>query len=581
MSNVQSQWLNGHDDQDGYAIVLNTTVASGAQAFAALSALVQTADGARMTKVGAVASQVAGVETYHLLLGTEKTSLVPGTYTITLYGTPAAGGDAVLVDSFSYTVTALGSSAPSAVQTFNDVSWADPLQSTDAVWLVVNGKTASSRQVAGATIYNASALTAGSSATSIAYGQAVGSAHSASVSASQAMEPVTVNAPTGKYNVNVSVLNNNVPAGVVSAKGLYIGYNGTVAAMPLAGGQFVAELAALAAGQYAYTVYGLNAQDQQVVVGSGTYSAPGAAQADGAGRVMTELGAVTFGSTVQMGSCVEMRPIPNTNDLAFSVSLGADEVDSMAGRLQVQLSCYATGAVVDVAVSGANGAYSAHSRVLTNTSAEANQYEVKMWYVNKQGQTVIVNWFQYDPTRNWAVSGIQSSAIVARETGGRIDNGGGTLANVAGLNTGGIAGAAQTYQLELRQTGNASGGRSTDGVAAGYYAYSQYDAMGYLVTGNGADGLWHTYWVDAGGNMVASANWGFSATALLSGTSARATPWNQAPAAVLAGHPGLAPLSEPTRCSTARAGWWPASVRRSRPWPAAGRRRPKPSATSR
>ncbi|WP_207769793.1 hypothetical protein [Solimicrobium silvestre] len=593
VSNVQTQWLNGQNN-NGYNIVLNTTVTTSSPignnntaTLSGISALVQTANNPRVTEVDAVATTINGVETYSILLGDENVPLAAGTYTITLFGTPTDGNAAYAISSFNYTVSAQNSSAPSAATTFNQVAWLNPNNSTNNAYVVVDGQIqasvasvdqltpGTSIQVGGSTIYNAAAIAAGNNTASIAYAQPTGTTNSGNIASTPATQQETVNVPTGNDNVVITIASTSIPTNVVintgsttvsndveitgtggtpsdgdnlpppsngntgSTSGSGFGTGilfyyqlagatgaATMIPMELINGQLTVNLSGLAPGNYSYSVTGKDAQGNLIIISNGTYTPTSSVGA-------TQQGVLNFATTVQTTPTVETVPVANTYNLNLNFAFSTSEMATMVGGLQVQLTRYSNGSVMNVPMSiGTDGvSYNGTQQVVTDSSGIANQYEVKVWYINTQGQTVIVNWFHYNPTQNWSVSGSQSSAILEQELADTLINDGNTFYNGAGVYEGAQAVNDQTFQLALVQTYNQGGGSAGNG-ATGYYINSQYDAMGYLVAGNTADGMWHTYGVNVAGLAVASAEWGVAATPLLSGLDAVNFTWNQTPSEI-------------------------------------------------
>ncbi len=182
----------------------------------------------------------------------------------------------------------------------------------------------------------------------------------------------------------------------------------------------------------------------------------------------------------------------------------------------------------EVAMSASSGTYSATLDLTQNTS-----YDLKIYYVDSDGNEVIVDWRRIDVpaessnendgtvTRNGtskppggsrevdvgtpiSESDNYSLTVLASERDGQIGAGSAaTRAVFEGSFSGPVDPATLALIIGLTDTGGAEGGRQADGFADGtYYTEIRYNDMGIKVASNEERGLWQTYGVDANGNTV-------------------------------------------------------------------------------
>ena len=141
----------------------------------------------------------------------------------------------------------------------------------------------------------------------------------------------------------------------------------------------------------------------------------------------------------------------------------------------------------------------------TLSNLPAGQYDLEVYYVDAQGNTVIVEWQRVDAaTVNTQFSG-HSLTVQAQESDGTIaTNPQGVITVTPGLYTGALNVAALTGSLSLNlvATGNAGGSLQTDGRSTGYFSETQYNSLNYKIASNAGDGLWRTFGVDGNGNEV-------------------------------------------------------------------------------
>jgi len=158
---------------------------------------------------------------------------------------------------------------------------------------------------------------------------------------------------------------------------------------------------------------------------------------------------------------------------------------------------------VQLTSTGSSTAPNTFGTTLSNLAA--GQYDAEIYYVDAQGNTVIVAWQRIDAASvNTQFSG-HSLTVQAQESGGTIaTNPQGVITVTAGLYTGALNAAALTSSLSLKlgATGNAGGSLQTDGRGTGYFTQTQYNALNAKIASNAGDGLWRTYGVDGNGNEV-------------------------------------------------------------------------------
>jgi YD repeat-containing protein len=135
----------------------------------------------------------------------------------------------------------------------------------------------------------------------------------------------------------------------------------------------------------------------------------------------------------------------------------------------------------------------------------AGQYDLKLYYLDNQGNQVVVEWRRIDAATVSNTYTGHSLTVLAQESGGTIaTDAQGVVTLAPGVYTGALDVNALSSSLALRldATGNAGGSLKTDGRATGYFTELQYNSLDYKIASNEGDGLWRQYGVDANGNTV-------------------------------------------------------------------------------
>jgi YD repeat-containing protein len=139
----------------------------------------------------------------------------------------------------------------------------------------------------------------------------------------------------------------------------------------------------------------------------------------------------------------------------------------------------------------------------TLPSLPAGQYDLKLYYVDKQGNDVIVEWRRVNTgTATQSFAG-NSQTVVASETGSLTSDTQGFHV-VPGLFSGNVDPSilAGTLSIKAVLSGSPGGSARQDGSSAGYITTSEYDALNYKTAGLDDQGVLNSYGVDTYGNAV-------------------------------------------------------------------------------
>lgn len=129
---------------------------------------------------------------------------------------------------------------------------------------------------------------------------------------------------------------------------------------------------------------------------------------------------------------------------------------------------------------------------------QAADYDLKVSYINQDGQEVIVDWLRFNPTDDNLNASTQSVAVEQTEKGGRLA---GTTV-YAGFHTGQVSLNQISLNAAVIETDSSAGYIKRSGVDTGYYVENKYDALGNLIATNKDTGIWREYSVDAMGNQI-------------------------------------------------------------------------------
>jgi YD repeat-containing protein len=191
-------------------------------------------------------------------------------------------------------------------------------------------------------------------------------------------------------------------------------------------------------------------------------------------------------------------------DVGVQATLSAGETANI-GSGGLHLSWRAAGSGADFSNDVVLSSSGANSFSTTLANLAAGHYDLKIYYVDAQGNQVVVEWQRIDAaTANETFSG-RSLTVLAQENGGTIStNAQGVIAVKPGVYTGtlDVGALSRSLSLSLTNTGNAGGSLKTDGRATGYFAEIQYNSLNYKTASNEGDGLWRQYAVDGNGNQV-------------------------------------------------------------------------------
>ena len=197
--------------------------------------------------------------------------------------------------------------------------------------------------------------------------------------------------------------------------------------------------------------------------------------------------------TVTTGYNVTVAATLGTNEAA---NVGSDGL-----HLAYRVASGGTSFDHDVALTGTGAG--AYSTTLSNLAA--GHYDVEVYYVDAQGNKVIVEWQRIDAATASGTYTGHSLTVLAQESGGTLaTNTQGVITVSAGVYTGklDISALSSSLSLSLVETGEPAGSLQVDGRNTGYFVETQYNALNYKTASNAGDGLWRQYGVDGNGNAV-------------------------------------------------------------------------------
>ncbi|WP_346837593.1 DUF6531 domain-containing protein [Microbulbifer sp. SAOS-129_SWC] len=207
-------------------------------------------------------------------------------------------------------------------------------------------------------------------------------------------------------------------------------------------------------------------------------------------------------------------------DQDFSLTLDPAEAANVNGDLT--LSWRTAGSGLDFANSAVMS-YDGSQYSATLAQLQEGDYDVKLSYTDADGNEVIVQWLRLDSaqvtgggSKNYQGS---SLTVLGSETGGSLNVAAdGQIGFSTGLYSGPGSDARNFVNAVVSDSGPSAGSRTTDGVTAGYYTESHYNALNQLVATNQGSGVWRHYGVDANGNHVATYTSGTEGEDLASAT---------------------------------------------------------------
>ena len=191
-------------------------------------------------------------------------------------------------------------------------------------------------------------------------------------------------------------------------------------------------------------------------------------------------------------------------DVAVQATLTAGEAANVgSGGLHLAWRPAGSGTSFSNDVALTSSGTNTFSTTLSNLAA--GQYDLEVYYVDAQGNQVIVEWRRIDSATVNATYSSHSLTVLAREDGGVLTTDAQGVVSVApGIYTGAldVAALSSSLSLSLAATGNSGGSLQTDGRATGYFTENQYNALNYKIASNQGDGLWRQFGVDGNGNTV-------------------------------------------------------------------------------
>ncbi|MDK2124360.1 DUF6531 domain-containing protein [Parachitinimonas caeni] len=214
--------------------------------------------------------------------------------------------------------------------------------------------------------------------------------------------------------------------------------------------------------------------------------------------------------------------------LTVSTSLSWNELVSALGNGQLHLAWKPaaasefTGDVVVPQVFMQQGTQVGYQTVLDGLAA--GQYELKLYYTDKQGREVIVQWQRADTATPTATTAGYSLFCRGSETG-TLSNDEGVLSVKGGIYTGVVADlytASNDHYALLAGSRNVAvqtvassraGMANASGNLTGYLTTSSYDVLNNKVRSTERDGMVRTYGYDANGNTVSMTLKGFDGNA--------------------------------------------------------------------
>lgn len=193
-------------------------------------------------------------------------------------------------------------------------------------------------------------------------------------------------------------------------------------------------------------------------------------------------------------------------DIDVSLTLDASETANVTGQLQLGWRPAGTGlAFANTVALASNG------NVFTTTLDEldAGDYDLKLFYVDADGNEVIVDWLRIDAETATLTRTGRSLTVLASETDGSINAPASGLPTItAGIYSGLVSDERNYLTLDPVATGLEGGSVAADGRTTGYFTENRYNALNQLIATNADTGLWREFLVDANGNQVGTLLYG-------------------------------------------------------------------------
>ncbi|WP_212749162.1 YwqJ-related putative deaminase [Chitinivorax sp. B] len=456
-----------------------------------------------------VARQEGGRTVYDLFIGDPAEPLAVGDYDIVLRGM-RADGVVVELDRFRYTLTALPKpaegadaskpivSSPSSIQ---HASWRNPHEGFSGQWVVLDGKLQQVSQQGEATILDGATISNGAHNLDVFYTQTIAQTRTVNAVSSQATHIEQRDQSIGfKLDVNVGVPTDKVTQ---TAGGVFIAYGrfgGTAPTDPNAagytrmtlnnsGGRFLGTATGLAKDVYSYIVYGKDANGVVTVLQASSVNVSGGSNSNSSGAD------VRFTHAEQFIKVDVEVPTPDTYNLSYTFTLSNEELANLQGDFKVRYLKQGE-SVAKEAVLVRNG-----NQFTVKVKDLKGLHELKAYYTDNLGRTVIADWRNHDPKTGFADTA-NSTVIVAKEQGIQLNKDGNGLHSYAGVYLGPQKGAPRALDISVIATGLEGGQRASDGRNTGYYVETKYDAMGHKIGSTETDGIWREYGVDQAGNAV-------------------------------------------------------------------------------
>ncbi|MBB5020475.1 YD repeat-containing protein, partial [Chitinivorax tropicus] len=501
----------GNAAEFGYKLVLDTGFdARQLNEFQLVLAEIQMAGSTAIHRASALVKDVASNEHYSLVVGSTSDMLAAGQYDIRLKGM-RADGSVVDLDRFNYVLTPLPAPAvgsdpnkpiTSEVKLIQHLSWRNPHNGFTGQWVIVNKQLRAVTQQGDSTIMEGNDLVLGDHYMEVYYTQQIGQRHQINVNTTQATHLEEIKVPDG-YQVDLSCKLSESQR--QKAKAVYFALqpdtlDGTTSdfmssnwlrqALELKGDRFTGQMTHVVKGNYRVALFSVDAEGKVEVLQTGKVPISANVTFPYGGPLDQRIT-----TAEQFRKETNQVPTPDTYHLDYVVTLTQEELASIQGKLKV--SYYAEGkAKIETLDMVAEG------NVLKARLPDLKgKYEIKVYYQNADGRTVIVDWRQHEPKNSLASEGY-SAVILGKEQDIHLTKDVNGLHVALGSYLGPQAAAKRALEVSVLPTGFGAGQRLNDGRLTGYYLESRYDAAGNKIASNETDGIWREYGVDQAGNAV-------------------------------------------------------------------------------
>lgn len=199
-------------------------------------------------------------------------------------------------------------------------------------------------------------------------------------------------------------------------------------------------------------------------------------------------------------------------NLDVAVTLAPEEIQAMAGSMFAAYRASGSGyefALSELLPSGAN--------TFQNTidALSAGSYDLKIYYLNEDGEQVIVDWMRFDSTATapYTVTAGKSLTVKGSEAGGSISRDAAGLYSIdpglfSGKSEDVFSGVFVVDEVDLALTVLGEGGYDDSQSSGGFETEMHYNALNALVAERDNQGRWIEYGVDANGNALVTHNHG-------------------------------------------------------------------------